>query len=204
MDAHAMNWSLYDKLAAVLVLGLMSGYFLAPIQHLVTTTLQTALGPLTVLLPFSILLLVLSGATGVVSTVMRHRLQETERVEQLQERMEDARDRLQEAHTDDDDPVYLQADQKEMMRDWMTVMKLQIRPAVWSMLVTIPIFLWVRWLVTAPTVAIAPLALSLPLLGPLAWTGTVIGPLKIWLVWYLGGSMSSAVISRKLLMRVTE
>lgn len=204
MDATAMNWSLYDKLAAVLAVGLMSGYYLAPIQHVVTTTLQTVLGPLTVLLPFSVLLLVLSGATGIVSTVMRHRLQDTERLQQLQERIEDVSDRLQEARADDDDSVDLQADQKEMMSDWMKVMKLQIRPAVWSMLVTVPIFLWVRWLVTAPTVAIAPIALSLPLLGPLAWTGTIIGPLKIWLVWYLGGSMSSAVISRKILARVTE
>ena len=204
MDAHAMNWSLYDKIAAVLVLGLMSGYFLAPIQHVVTTTLQTVLGPLTVLLPFSVLLLVLSGTTGVVSTIARHRLQDTERLQQLQERIEDVSDRLQEAQTGDDDSADLQADQKAMMSDWMTVLKLQFRPAVWSMLVTIPIFLWVRWLVTAPAVAIAPLALSLPLLGPLAWTGTVIWPIKIWLVWYCGGSMSSAVVSRKLLARVTE
>lgn len=203
MDATAMNWSLYDKIAAVLVLGLMGGYFLAPIQHVITTTLQTALGPLIIFLPFSVLLLVLSGATGVVSTITRHRLRDTERVEQLQERIEKTREQLQEGYTEDSDPADLQADQKEMMRDWIAVMKLQIRPAIWSMLVTVPIFLWVRWLVTAPTVAIAPIALSLPLIGPLAWTGTVIGPIKIWLVWYLGGSMSSAVISRKLLARVT-
>lgn len=203
MDATAMNWSLYDKLAAVLVFGLMSGYFLAPIEHVITTTLQTVLGPLTVLLPFSALLLVLSGTTGVVSTVIRHRLGDTEKLQQLQERIEEVSDRLQEARTDDDS-VELQADQKEMMMDWISVLKLQIRPAVWSMLITIPIFLWVRWLVTAPTAAIAPLALSVPLLGPLAWTGTIIGPLKIWVIWYCGGSMSSAVISRKLLTRVTE
>jgi uncharacterized membrane protein (DUF106 family) len=205
MNPTAVNWSLYDKIAAILVLGLMSGYYLAPIEQLVTTTLQTVFGPLVTLLPFSALLLVLSGATGVASSVMRHRLQDTERLQQLKDRIEEVNDRLQEADTDDDDAsTDLQSDQQAMMHDWMAMLKLQFRPAVWSMLVTIPIFLWVRWFVTAPTAAIAPVALSLPLIGPLAWTATVIGPIKIWLVWYFGGSMSSAVVSRKILTHVIE
>jgi uncharacterized membrane protein (DUF106 family) len=205
MDPTAVNWSLYDKIAAILVLGLMSGYYLVPIEQLVTTTLQTVLSPLVTLLPFSALLLVLSGATGMTSSVMRHRLQDTERLQQLKDRIEEVNDRLQEADTDDDDAsTDFQADQQAMMRDWAAMLKLQFRPAVWSMLVTIPIFLWVRWLVTAPTAAIAPVALSLPLIGPFAWTATVIGPIKIWLVWYFGGSMSSAVVSRKILTHITK
>jgi uncharacterized membrane protein (DUF106 family) len=205
MDATAMNWSLYDKLATLIALVLMSGYYLAPIEYVVTTTINIVLGPLAALLQFSVLLFCLSGTTGVLSTVVRHRIQNTERLQQLRERIEELQTRLTETHTQDDDvPSDLQTDQKEMIQNFLSMMKLQFRPAVWSLIVTVPIFLWVRWVMTAPTAAIAPIAFSLPLIGQLAWTTTVIGPIKVWLVWYFGGSMSSAILSRKILTVLAE
>ncbi|MFB9805682.1 hypothetical protein ACFFQF_10150 [Haladaptatus pallidirubidus] len=37
-----------------------------------------------------------------------------------------------------------------------------------------------------------------PVIGQIAWTATVVGPLQVWLVWYIGASISSGYVSRKI------
>ncbi|WP_231182906.1 EMC3/TMCO1 family protein [Haladaptatus sp. DYF46] len=194
------GWTVYDKLAGALALVLMTGYYLTPVQSAVVATLDVVLSPLATLVPVSVFLFGLAGATGLYSTTLQLLLQDSDAMERLQERMKTLQRELQ--SPPDDDADALGDDQRELMRSWMTMLKLQFRPMVWSMLLTIPVFLWIRWAMMNPAAATIPVALSLPVVGHVALTATLVGPVKVWLVWYLGGSISFTFVSRRVLSRV--
>lgn len=88
------------------------------------------------------------------------------------------------------------------MKHQAEMVKGSFRPMVWSLLVTAPVFIWLRWVFTSPATAIVPVAFFLPVVGHVAWTATVVGPLKVWLVWYIGASASSGYVGRKIVRRV--
>ncbi|WP_132057387.1 DUF106 domain-containing protein [Halorussus amylolyticus] len=204
MTTESRGWTRYDKLAGLAALALLSGYYVDPIQAAVGTGLHAILAPAAALVPFSVLILLLAGTTGVSSAILNVKLRNQDRMDDLQERMADLRERLDSARERDDEDTIedLRAEQQDVMMDWMSAMKTQLRPAAWSMLISIPTFLWLRWVFLAPSVAVAPAAFALPLVGHVAWTATVIGPLKVWLVWYVGCSISTGIVARKVAARV--
>jgi uncharacterized membrane protein (DUF106 family) len=194
------GWTVYDKVVGAFALVLMTGYFLTPIQSVVVATLDVVLSPLAALVPVSVFLFGLAGATGLYSTTLQLLLQDSDAMERLQERMKALQGKLQSSPDDDADAIG--DDQRELVQSWMTMLKLQFRPVVWSMLFTIPVFLWIRWAMVNPAAAAIPVALSLPVVGHVALTATLVGPVKVWFVWYLGGSISFSFVSRRVLSRV--
>lgn len=202
----ARGWTAYDKLAGLLALALMTGYYVAPIQRAVGTTMQALLGPAATLLPFSVLMVLLAGTTGLSSAVLNAKLRSQEGMEAVRERMTDLQDRLDAARERDDDETVeeLLDEQRAVTLRMLAGMKSQFRPVVWSMLISIPVFLWLRWVFVAPSVAIAPAALALPVVGPIAWTASLVGPVKVWLAWYIGCSLSTGVVARRLVARFSE
>ncbi len=198
------GWTGYDKLAGLLALVLMAGYYVTPIQQAVAGAVHAMLGPATTILPFSVLVLLLAGTTGLSSALLQTKLRNRERMERLQERMSDLRDQLESARERDDEEelAELREEQQDLTVEYLAAMKTQLRPAAWSMLVSIPAFLWLRWVFLAPSVAVAPAAFALPLVGHVAWTATVVGPLKVWLAWYVGCSLSTGLLARKAVARL--
>lgn len=200
MVLESGGWTVYDTVAGALALVLLSGYLLLPVQHLVITILDLAFSPVVSLVPFALFFFGLAGVTGVSSTVIRHRLQDSEQVDRLQSRITDLQAELSSTHDGNTGgPEELPPEQEELMNSWVALMKLQLRPLVWSLLVTVPIFLWLRWAVMAPTAAAIPVALTLPLIGPVTLSATLVGPLKFWLVLYASGSISTSILSRRVL-----
>ncbi|WP_158057711.1 DUF106 domain-containing protein [Halorussus halophilus] len=202
-DQSANRWRPADKLAGVVALLLMTGYYVQPIQQGVGTAMQALLAPAATFLPFSLLILLLAGTTGLSSAVLSVKLRSQQGMEDLQERMNDVQERLSDARERDDEEAIeeLQVEQQEMMGDMLGVMKGQLRPMAWSMLVSIPAFLWLRWVFLAPSVAIAPAAFALPIVGQIAWTASLVGPIKVWLAWYIGCSLSTGMVTRKVVAR---
>lgn len=203
MVLESGGWTVYDTVAGLLAFVLMSGYLLAPVQHLIVTALDLVFTPIVTLLPFTLFFFGLAGVTGVSSTMFRYRLQDSEQLEQLQSRLNELQATLTDQAETDQQPDELSPEHRELMNSWVTMMKLQLRPMVWSMLVTVPIFLWLRWAMMAPTAAAVPVALTLPVVGPVTLSATLIGPIKVWLVGYIGGSISTSVLSRRVLARTT-
>lgn len=205
MVLESGGWTMYDTIAGALALVLLSGYLLLPVQHLVVTILDLAFSPVVGLVPFTLFFFGLAGVTGVSSTVIRHRLQDREQVDRLQSRITDLQAELSSAHDRNADGLgeELPPEQEELINSWAAMMKLQLRPLVWSLLVTVPIFLWLRWAVMAPTAAAIPVALTLPLIGPVTLSATLVGPLQCWLVLYASGSISTSILSRRVLARAT-
>ena len=197
------SWTVYDKLAGLLALALMTGYYLAPVQGLVAMTLNVVLSPLATFVPVSILLFGLAGTTGLYSTTLQLLLGDSEKMERLQERIKTLQKRLSSPTEEDGGGTDALGDeQSELLRSWLAMVKLQFRPLAWSMLLTVPVFLWIRWAMANPAAATIPLALSLPVVGHIALTATLVGPVKVWFVWYIGGSISTSFVSRRVLSRV--
>lgn len=200
MESDA-SWSRRDKLVGLVALGLFAGYFLQPIEAAVVAVVTPVLSGLAVWLPFSLFVLFLGGSTGLVAAMLQVALRDSEHLERLQERATALQDRLKEAREREEPSDALQSEQRELMRTQAELLKRSVRPMVWSLVVTVPAFLWLRWVFTSPAAAIAPVGFVLPLVGHVAWTATVVGPLQVWLVWYLGASISSGYVARKIARR---
>jgi uncharacterized membrane protein (DUF106 family) len=87
----------------------------------------------------------------------------------------------------------------EAMGENLGMFKEQFRPMVWIMLFTIPVFLWMYWMILADATTITPESIVLPIVGEKSWTGGVVGPIQTWIVWYFLCSMGFTQIIRKAL-----
>ncbi|PSQ18840.1 hypothetical protein BRD00_03590 [Halobacteriales archaeon QS_8_69_26] len=182
----------WDKVAGLVVVGLMMGFLLNPIQSAVATVLSLVFHPLSTVLPFSALLSGVGSATGLITTVVAMRLRDDDRAQELKERAETLQERL-----DGDDEDELEELSPELANTQWELLKTSIRPALWSALVTVPTFLWLRWMFADPATALAPAVVVLPALGPVTLTATIVGPVKVWLAWYLGASISTRLVTRR-------
>lgn len=181
-----------DKVAGLVVVALMTGFLFDPIQSVVAALLSLVFHPLSTVLPFSALLSGVGSATGLVTTVIAMRVRDDERAERLKERAGELQERLESDEDDDAEELH-----PELARTQWEMLKTSIRPALWSALVTVPTFLWLRWIFAAPATALAPAVVVLPAVGPVALTATLVGPVKVWLAWYLGASISTRLVARR-------
>jgi len=120
-----------------------------------------------------------------------------------QERMQEIQDAQKEAREQGNDErlEQLREEQMELMGDQMGMFKQQIRPMVWIMLITIPVFLWMYWKLLTVHVSTAELNVVFPLVGKTDLLHGSMGPLPFppWLVWYFLCSMGFGQIIRKTL-----
>ncbi len=196
------SWSKWDKLAAVGVVGLFLGYSQPGIRGTIGGILDVALGPLNTMVPFYITVLILSMLTGLYSSVMMDYLMDQDLMADYQQQQKDLKERRKAAKERGDDEALdrIQDEQMEMMSENAGVFKQQFRPMVWIMLLTIPVFLWLYWMVFDVGVATSGAAIVLPLIGELeTWTSGALGPVQAWLIWYFICSMGFNQIIRKAL-----
>jgi uncharacterized membrane protein (DUF106 family) len=194
------RWAPADKLAGVVVLVLFAGYFVSPLRNAVASAESLVLGPVVNLLPFYWVVLVLAAATGLFSTLVQDRLLDREKLDRYRERMQRLKKRRQAAKERGDEEALeeLEAEQLERATDQVGMLKTQFRPTVWIMLLTIPVFLWLRWMVRAGHLG-ATQGLVLPFAGRVTWQQSLLGPIQTWILWYFLGSVVSRQLFEKLL-----
>ncbi|WP_255195387.1 DUF106 domain-containing protein [Halorarius litoreus] len=194
------SWSKYDKLAALGAVGLFAGYSIASVRNAIGSTIDIFLGPLDQVLPFYAVVLVLATFTGLYSTLLQANLMDMDKMSEYQQRMKDIQERRKEAQErgDDDELDKIQEEQMEAMGDNLGMFKEQFRPMVWIMLLTIPVFLWMYWMILTPQ-AVLPETFIMPLVGEVTWKQGILGPLQAWIVWYFLCSMSFTQLIRKAL-----
>jgi uncharacterized membrane protein (DUF106 family) len=197
-DEEEAGWTTYDKLAGLAALGLFAGYQVGPVRDLVGGTLDTVLGPLQEMLPFYAVVLVLAMLTGLYSTLLQANLMDTDKMGEYQARMQEIQDRYKDAKErgDDDAVDRINDERMEAMGDQMGMMKMQFRPMVWIMLITIPVFLWLYWEILEHADELG--SVTMPLIGQTEWTaGAFVFP--AWILWYFVCSMGFTQILRKAL-----
>jgi uncharacterized membrane protein (DUF106 family) len=202
VDDDESSWSIYDKGAGVLTIGLFVGYSWKPLRDLIGTVMDVPLDPLEELLPFYAVVMILALATGLYSTLLQANLMNMEKMSAYQSRMKEIQERRKEAKEEGDDDALdaIQDEQMDAMGDQLGMFKEQFRPMVWIMFLTIPVFLWMYWSIGVGANAEAQVSLStlvLPLVGEVAWTDSVLGPIQAWIVWYFLCSMGFTQIIRK-------
>ncbi|MDZ7745453.1 MAG: DUF106 domain-containing protein [Halobacteriales archaeon] len=194
---HDSSWSQYDKLAGVAAVGMMSGYVVTPVGNAVGNTLNIFLEPIQSALPFYGVILILAVLTGLVTSLLQANLMDTEVMAEYQEQMQSMQDRRKAAQErgDEEELERIQDEQMEAMGDNIGMFKEQFRPMVWIMLVTIPAFLWVYWMVRNGQIPTS--GMTLPVLGENAWNSGALGPMRTWIVWYFLCSLSFNQLIRK-------
>jgi len=195
------SWSTYDKAAGLAALGIMVGYMDPGIRAMVGSTIDVLLGPLEASLPFYMVILALAVMTGLWSTILQDNLMNMDVMSGYQEKNKDLRERRKEAKERGDDEALkeIQQEQMEMMSENAGMFKAQFRPMVWIMLLTIPVFLWMYWMILDVGVGEG-VVMVMPLIGEVTgWQMGVLGPIQAWIVWYFVCSMGFAQIMRKAL-----
>ena len=202
-DDEDEGWSQWDKLAGLATLGLFAGYSINSIRDAIGGTIDIALGPLADMLPFYVLILVLAMFTGATSSILQDNLMDMSGMGDHQEKMQEIKERRKEAKERGDDEALdkIEEEQMELMSDQMGMFKKQFRPMVWIMLINIPVFLWIYWMVFAGHLGdISAPVVTLPLFGSVeSWQAGIAGPMQAWIVWYFLCSLSFTQVIRKAL-----
>ena len=199
-DDEGGGWSTWDKLAGVGAVALIAGYSIPSIKNTVGAVLDTVLGPIEATMPFYMVILVLATLTGLWSALLQDNLMDMSGMGDHQEKMQELQDRRERAKEEGNEEELdrIQQEQMEMMSDQMGMFKQQIRPMVWIMLLTIPIFLWLYW--RTGNLDLSGVAIVMPLFGEISnWNAGTLGPWPAWLFWYFICSLSFSQIVRKAL-----
>jgi len=206
VDDGESGWTTWDKGAAVGSVLLFLGYSQRPIRNAVGETIDVLLGPLDQMLPFYLVILTLAVLTGLYSTLLQANLMDMEKMGEYQERMQEIQDRRKAAKERGDEEALerIQEEQMEAMGDQLGMFKLQFRPMVWIMLLTVPAFLWMYWkILSGGGDIVGEVTVVMPFIGDLnvqdGWTTGVVGPMQAWIVWYFLCSMAFTQVIRKAL-----
>jgi uncharacterized membrane protein (DUF106 family) len=196
------GWRTIDKLAAVSAVGMILGYNFNPIRDTIGTTLDLVLGPVTSALPFYGVVLVAAVLTGVASVLVQGQMMDYSGMDGHKEKMEELKERRKTAQEEDDQEALEQInqEQQELVMEQFGNFASNFRPMVWTMAVSIPIFLWMYWqLGTDP--AVANQTMVMPMLGEMGWRESALAvvPFPAWIVWYFLCSMSLSQLLRKAL-----
>lgn len=188
-------WTMADLLAAGGVLGLVAGHLLG-LGDGVVRSLDAFLFPAYEVVPFVVGLTGVSLLVGAFSAVAFNRLIDHDRVARLSETTSKITDRLEEEDVGLDALERLERRREAAGVGKFAGVRLVTRPVPWVLLVAVAVFIWVDWVV-ATEAAVAGETVALPLLGPRSWDAGIVGPIPLWVVWYLvAGQVGSSVVKR--------
>jgi uncharacterized membrane protein (DUF106 family) len=200
-EPESSSWSKWDKLAALGAFATMLGYGYQPIQETVGGAVELLLGPLDAVLPFYVVVMALAVLTGLYSTLLQANLTDMSKMSKYQERAKDLQNRMEDAKERGDEAEIerLREEQMEAFGDQAGMLKEQFRPMAWIMLLTIPAFLWMYWKLGTGQVPDQELQMVLPLMGETnLWHGQAL-VFPVWIIWYMLCSFSFSNIIRKAL-----
>jgi uncharacterized membrane protein (DUF106 family) len=198
-EIESTSWSKWDKAAGLVSLAFFAGYSIQSVRGMVGGTVDLVIGPINAVLPFYATVLVLALLTGLYSSLLQGNLMNPEIMAAYQERMQAIQDKRKAAKERGDEEA-LERIQKEQMAaagDQLGMFKEQFRPMAWIMLLTIPLFLWMYWMILDGHIAQSQSTIVLPILGEATWTEGVVGPLQTWILWYFLCSMGFSQLLRK-------
>lgn len=192
IDTSDAGWSTRDKAAAgVGILG-MSGFALEPVRNIILLIVGVPLSPLMTILPFFAVIFLVSIFTSIWSTIVRERIVDADPSE-----FKEYIDKVQ----GDDGGMFSIPDniseekENKMMQAQQSMMKAQMKPFGWTMCLTIPFIIWI--FTTANLGGVG--TVVFPIIGEFTWAGTIIGPIRTWIVWYASTSIVFSQIIKNMI-----
>ena len=199
-EESSSAWTVYDKMALLAIVGLFVGYAFSGVRASIAGVLDVFLGPLEATMPFYVVILVLATVTGVFSAIIQDNLMNTEMMSDYKEKTNNLKERREAAKErgDEEELEKIQEEQVEMMTENLGMLQAQFRPMIWIMLFTIPVFLWMFWVVRDLGVTVQETVIVMPFFGEMSnWQAGAVGPIEVWIVWYFMCSLVFTQLIRK-------
>ena len=192
-------WEKYGLYIALLfMLLMMFSYSIAWLRVGVGHGIDTVLAPLVegFGIPFFILIVMLSAATGLYSSIIQKYTIDYERMTEVQDRMKDFQKEYREAMLSQDEKRIKKLDTKKdrMMREQLELSQQQFKPMAYILILTVPIFFWLLYRLSQIHNTI-----TLPYFGTISLTAPVIWVIPAWIIWYMICSITISQVIRKAL-----
>jgi uncharacterized membrane protein (DUF106 family) len=192
-------WEKYGLYVALLFMfAMMFSYSVQWLRVGVGHAIDTVLAPLVegFGIPFFILIVMLSAATGLYSSIIQKYTIDYERMTEVQDRMKDFQKEYREAMLSQDEKRIKKLDTKKdrMMREQLELSQQQFKPMAYILILTVPIFFWLLYRLSQIHNTI-----TLPYFGTISLTAPVIWVIPAWIIWYMICSITISQVIRKAL-----
>jgi Predicted membrane protein len=194
-------WDKYGLYVALLFMfAMMISYSIEWLRVGVGKALDSVFAPLveTFGIPFFILIVILSAATGLYSSIIQKYTIDYERMNEVQERMKGFQKEYREALLSKDEKKIKKMDAKKdrMMKEQLELSQQQFKPMAYILILTVPIFFWLLYRLSQipdATITLPYQAGAISLTAPMFWI------LPAWIVWYMLCSITISQVIRKAL-----
>ncbi|MDD1673634.1 MAG: DUF106 domain-containing protein [Methanomicrobiales archaeon] len=184
-------------IALILAMGLMLSYGIAPLRRGIGMAVNLVFGPLNGAFPFYIVIVILSTFTALYSSIIQKYTIDYDRMQEVQARMKEFQKEFREAQLSEDEKKIkkLEAKRNRMMQEQLELSRDQFKPMAYILLVSVPIFLWLLFIMPGIEPKLA--YIDFPFLGLKGLNAPAFGPLPAWILWYMLCSLSVSQIIRK-------
>jgi uncharacterized membrane protein (DUF106 family) len=193
IDRDEAKWSRKDKMAALTgIIGIL-GFSLNPIRDFIYGILGLFLNPLLSLLPFFALIFIIAIFTSTWSTYVRESLIDSD--------VSEYREYIDAMKGDSSGGMFstpenaTEEEETKIMQAQQDMMKAQMKPFGWTLVITIPMVIWI--FTTANFGGVG--TIVFPIIGEQSWAGTVFGPIQTWILWYASCSIVLSQIIKRLI-----
>lgn len=192
-------WEKYGLYIALLfMLLMMVSYSISWLRLGVGKGIDSVFAPLveSFNIPFFILIVILSAATGLYSSIIQKYTIDYERMTDVQDRMKDFQKEYREAMLSQDEKRIKKLDTKKdrMMREQLDLSQQQFKPMAYILVLTVPIFFWLLYRLSQINNTI-----TVPYYGTLSLTAPMIWVIPAWIIWYMICSITISQVIRKAL-----
>jgi len=189
-------------IALIFVMLVMLSYSVQWIRVTVGQGMDVLLGPLidTLQGPFFVMIMILSGITGLYSSLVQKYTIDYEKMQETQAKMRVFQKEFREAQLSGDEKRVkkLQAKQERMMQDQLDISRQQFTPMAIILILTVPIFFWL--LLRLPAIG-APVTIGsgivMPFIGVVGLADFAFWIVPAWIIWYMLCSLTISQVIRK-------
>ena len=189
-------------IALLFTMLVMLSYSVEWIRVTVGSAMDLALGPFidTLGVPFFVMIMILSGMTGLYSSLVQKYTIDYEKMQETQAKMRVFQKEFREAQLSGDEKRVkkLQGKQERMMQDQLDISRQQFTPMAIILVLSVPIFFWL--LLRLPPVG-AEVALAngivMPFLGVVGLSSFAFWIVPAWILWYMLCSLTISQVIRK-------
>lgn len=182
-------------IALMVAMAMIFSYSIAPLREGVGRGLDTVFGPLAEMMPFFILIVILSAITALYSSIIQKYTIDYERMAEVQERMKVFQKEYREAQLSGDEKRIKKLDAKRdrVMKEQLELSQQQFIPMAYILIITVPIFFWLLF-----RLGVTPHApIVMPFFGQHTLSEAVLGPVPAWILWYMICSLTISQVIRK-------
>jgi uncharacterized membrane protein (DUF106 family) len=181
----------------LITMGLIFLTTIPVVRQTIGSGMDAALGPLLgepLLVPFYIVILILSALTGLYSSLLQKYTVDYEKIQETQQAMKEFQKEYRDAQLSKDEKRIkkLESKRDKMMKEQLEVSQSQFKPMAYILLVSLPIFLWIIY-----RLPLIESTITFPYFGEMSIATGAIWIVPAWILWYMLCSLCISQVIRK-------